>query len=302
MTGLIYDEVPGRVSLQYRADQVHPLITITRPEPEDFVAQLEWVNNYASLRFERNEEIRVQRTKFLPYFAMVGVLHPDRMPRTVELLRLLIGVTGTIHYRIKHALACRRPIEYSPQVQPMISTPGHGSLPSGHATEAFTAALALDALVRHARVSLHSGEEVAPTIPNFNPSDPFTVQLLRIAERIAINRQVAGVHFPVDSVAGMVLAQSVSEFHVARCFKGKPVPRMMDGRGFRGDFSYSDVLESNYKRLPAAPGQPGVIGSDDVIHVERHEMDIKPSLLLRHLWCQAVVECARVLGPGQGQP
>ena len=45
--------------------------------------------------------------------------------------------------QIKHALAVRRPIEFSPQVQPTIVTPAHGSLPSGHATEAYTMAVVL---------------------------------------------------------------------------------------------------------------------------------------------------------------
>ena len=34
-----------------------------RPEPNDFVEQLEWVRNYAALRFERSDEIRVQRSR-----------------------------------------------------------------------------------------------------------------------------------------------------------------------------------------------------------------------------------------------
>ena len=37
-----------------------------------------------------------------------------------------------------------------------------------------------------------------------------------IAERVAINRTVAGLHFPVDSVAGMVLGRTLAEFYIKR--------------------------------------------------------------------------------------
>ena len=40
-----------------------------------------------------------------------------------------------VEMRFKHELACWRPADYSFQVQPMITTPGHGSLPSGHCTQ-----------------------------------------------------------------------------------------------------------------------------------------------------------------------
>ena len=67
------------------------------------------------------------------------------MPKTRQLLKLVLEVSIIIHMWIKHALACRRPVEFSPQIQPMILTPGHGSLPSGHATEAFVVAFVMDA-------------------------------------------------------------------------------------------------------------------------------------------------------------
>jgi hypothetical protein len=37
------------------------------------------------------------------------------------------------------------------------------------------------------------------------------------AARIAINRTVAGVHFPVDSLAGQFLGLGIAEYFVARC-------------------------------------------------------------------------------------
>ena len=44
-----------------------------------------------------------------------------------------------------------------------------------------------------------------------------TEQLMRQAARVAINRTVAGVHFPVDSTAGRVLGVTLAEYFIARC-------------------------------------------------------------------------------------
>ena len=112
-----------------------------------------------------------------------------------------------VELRLKHALACRRPGEYSPQIQPMILTPAHGALPSGHATEAF--------LMAYVTLELTSP-----------PDDPGRQmkreQLMRLADRIARNRTVAGVHFPVDSAAGAMLGLTLGDYLVRRLKGEKP--------------------------------------------------------------------------------
>jgi hypothetical protein len=102
--------------------------------------------------------------------------------------------------QFKHALACWRPHQYSEQVQPMITTPGHGSFPSGHATQAFVLARLLDGIL--------------PVVGT--EYDAMRRQLYLQAARIATNRVVAGVHFPVDGVAGRLLGHSIAEHVLSR--------------------------------------------------------------------------------------
>lgn len=69
----------------------------------------------------------------------------------------------------------------------MIQIPDHSTYPSGHAMEAFAIATVLHCLST-GNGPRHGVKEQAL---------PF-----RLAHRIAVNRTVAGVHFPVDSLAG----------------------------------------------------------------------------------------------------
>ncbi|UUZ77638.1 hypothetical protein LP414_11350 [Polaromonas sp. P1(28)-13] len=94
----------------------------------------------------------------------------------------------------------------------MIPTPGHASWPSGHATEAYLACALMQALLPH-------GAE-------------YREQLERLAARIAVNRTVAGLHYPVDSAVGRLLGTSLAEFLVARCTGAKLHERGFDGRKF----------------------------------------------------------------------
>ena len=71
----------------------------------------------------------------------------------------MLRLANYVEMRLKQALASRRPNEYSPQVQPMILTPSHGSFPSGHATETFVSAIVLRRLLQA------SGTYLIPTRP-----------------------------------------------------------------------------------------------------------------------------------------
>ena len=42
--------------------------------------------------------------------------------------------------------------------------------------------------------------------------DSWRTQLIRLASRVAVNRTVAGVHFPVDSAAGCFLGLTLGEY------------------------------------------------------------------------------------------
>lgn len=279
LSGIAYDRTSAgeSICLDYvtrHKNEGGALIHLIRPSEDVFADQLEYVRNYAALRLERSAEITVQVQNILPFFAAVTLLHANRMRHTVELLEVLLNATIIVEQRVKHALACRRPIEYSPQIQPMIETPGHGSLPSGHATEAFVLALVLYAL-RCEAVCI--SDEKTGSTDREPKHDPWYEQLMRHAERIAINRTVAGVHFPVDSAAGMVLAQALADFYILKCSSGGEAPtRKFDGTIFKGDFAYENVLRSS-----PPPDRP---------KRGRSSFKVRKSELLGQIWKAAVEE------------
>jgi len=294
LSGIYYDDHPGGDSVcvwyQAKGDDLpgQPLVHIIRPREKDFYKQLIYLHHYAALRMERSGEIMTEITNILSFLGAVGHLHASRTPRLFELLSLVLRVTGVIEMRVKHALACRRAVEFSPQIQPMIATPGHGSLPSGHATESFAAAFVFYALIRRARsqsAHISQGEQTF-------------IQLMRIAERIAINRTVAGVHFPVDSVAGMVLGWTLADFYVKRFSgRGDVKTRHFDGRWFDDDFCYEKVLARSYRKHRDEDSIPQAADSDENITEGGDDLDIPVSGLLKYQWDEAVAECKLMLGP-----
>jgi membrane-associated phospholipid phosphatase len=212
------------------------LVVFSRPRRRIFRRQLPFLHRYADLRPDRAAEILAQLGWQVGFFASIAWLIRTRMKKTIELLAAAFRLANAVHMRLKQALACRRPIEFGPQVQPMILTPAHGTLPSGHATEAFITAIVLWRLVQA------SGR---------NPyvSRRYAEQLMRLAARVAINRTVAGVHFPIDSAAGALLGLALGEYFVARAaapgganqfrtwrFRGNLFPE-------DGDFVWRDLFD-----------------------------------------------------------
>jgi hypothetical protein len=202
--------VLGYVDLNNKVLKARTLIRLSRPTEKIFSEQLNLVANYSELRKDRSSEILSQMVPQTPYWGSVIGLQAHRHKWTLELISLSLSLASHVEMRFKHAFACLRPVELSPQIQPMIPTPGHASWPSGHATEAYMVSSVLQALLPH--------------------GGRCKEQLDRQAARIAVNRTVAGLHYPVDSAAGRLLGSGLADFFVARC-KGNT---KLHSRGFKG--------------------------------------------------------------------
>lgn len=178
------------------ATVAQPLVKILRPSEGMFKAQLKWLRSYADLRDDRLPEISLQQDDILSFFGAVGLLDDQRRLRTLELLEATVRFAIHIEMMVKHLCRAPRPIDYAPEVQPIVQTPDHSSFPSGHATEAFAVATVFHRLM--------TGK---------GPKDGVAgrAQVFRLAHRIAVNRTVAGVHFPVDSAAGALLGCRLGE-------------------------------------------------------------------------------------------
>ncbi|MDJ0684250.1 MAG: phosphatase PAP2 family protein [Alphaproteobacteria bacterium] len=196
----VTDAVPGG-----KTPAPGELARILRPSETDFRKdQLHYVRGYADLRRDRAAEIYSQVDGFTEFFAGIGFLHPERTKYTLELLSAMLGACITTEMRLKHALACRRPVEYSAQLGATIQTPSHSTFPSGHACEAFLVAEVLSVLSERQDKKLYGSKRLLRR------------QLLRAAARIATNRIVAGVHFPVDNAVGQVFGTSLAKYLIAR--------------------------------------------------------------------------------------
>jgi membrane-associated phospholipid phosphatase len=194
------------------------IMTMVRPDSVVFERQISLVNAWAELREDRATEIQAEMPPQVPFWSATCGLQPGRHRFTHEFINLALALAAISAFRFKQAFACPRPNQYWSGLQPMIPTPEHSSLPSGHATEAFMAAHVLSALngIRYDC--------------NGVPIDEGLYQeLLAQASRVAINRTVAGLHFPIDSIAGSKLGSALSEYLLVRARQNQLcVPRSFE--------------------------------------------------------------------------
>lgn len=202
----LHPTIAGHVTAQFLDDGLDGFVdgvTLIRPTTKTFGEQISLVLSYAELREERTSEILAQIEQHHAFWNALVPIQADRLRHTRELLEAAIQFAVYIEMKFKHELACWRPCDYSAQVQPMLTTPGHGSLPSGHCTQAYVVAEVLKALLN----TMQQG-------PGYRT---FNAQLHRLAARIATNRVIAGVHFPVDNVAGRLLGTVLGEYFCFLC-------------------------------------------------------------------------------------
>ena len=247
--------------------QVEDLVSIERPSEATFLKQIDLVKERMRERMDRSGEILTQVVPQHAYWASICNLHPEITPQTLELTYCALHFSMMVTQRFKQALECPRPIELSRLIQPIILTPAYSALPSGHATEAYMFAKVMVRLTG-------AGEESA-----------LANQLNMLAHRIAENRVIAGVHYPIDAAAAYVLADGLADYFIARCgsadsevqervFKGSK----LDNPRWGWDGDPSKIFEGGKD----APGE------------RRKKVRVLPSALLRARWAAAQEELVRV--------
>jgi membrane-associated phospholipid phosphatase len=224
-----------------------PVVTLTPPDGATLAAQMLELRSAMDLRADRLPEIMAQQGDMLSFFGAQQVLNNDRRRRTMALLGAAYGAVVSQEMRIKYFCSIPRPIDLSPQIQPVIQTPGHSAYPSGHATEAFAFATVLAALrlsrdpaAQKAGIITTLLGKLSSAVEGATAADPDQM-LFRLAARIADNRTVAGVHYPVDSAHGALLGFGTGLVFVAHCLGGgkdiKVPTWAARGADWSGDFT-----------------------------------------------------------------
>ena len=143
------------------------------------------------------EIVRQAQSEWSPILAVTAVAGapslqlPVARVRTVALMRAVLDNITPALFTLKTAWNRGRPAHCcAERLDPMFPSgplyPGHPAYPSGHATFAHAAALVMSHLV-------------PAKWPDF----------ARAAERVSLNREIAGLHYPSDSTAGAALAKQL---------------------------------------------------------------------------------------------
>jgi membrane-associated phospholipid phosphatase len=142
-------------------------------------------------------EILSQADEFASYFMNLMTSTPGAYPATNRVLHAANVVALFVAMYFKAHYKRPRPTHLCPALLPPIAVPGHAAYPSGHSTQAHLMALCMG--------------EIFDGLPAAQKPQmqPMRDDLKVLADRIARNREIAGLHYPSDTAAGVVLANQV---------------------------------------------------------------------------------------------
>lgn len=167
------------------------------PPPSDALeigAEIRILLTLADQRVSRAAEIQQQSIDSSVYWAAILMMSQASKPATWDLMVTANTIGHMVAMHFKRHFARARPAQVYPAILPMLPTPGHPSYPNAHALENALIAACLELAIP----SLGSPKET---------QGPLDV----LAERIGVNREIAGLHFPSDTRAGRSLIPGIMD-------------------------------------------------------------------------------------------
>ena len=135
----------------------------------------------------------------LNYWLGMLMIDPARHPATYLLVRVAVRVGEMVVMCLKDDFRAPRPSQICPAIVPMIDPPATPSFPAGHALQAYLISYCLQQAL----------PKIPQSTPPANPADP-RLGLFALAQRVAENRLIAGLHFRVDNEAGEAIGKLIA--------------------------------------------------------------------------------------------
>lgn len=155
------------------------------PPPPDDRAEARQLFEMRSLRTKaRLQQIQQENENPIPFFLACAGISERASHRFLHRFYETISDVELVVLKLKERHNRKRPSLVMPEINPVVPVPWHASYPSGHATQS---TLIAELLTR-----------VAP-----KSAKP----LQRLAIQVGRNREIAGLHYPSDTAAGMTLGK-----------------------------------------------------------------------------------------------
>jgi len=172
----IYKILPKNFSIE--------CIPIEAP-PTDNIKEAEYLFEIKQLRTEeRIREIISQNINPIPLFWDCAGVSEIQYPEFASHFYNVLSDVEIVVLALKKKFSRQRPSVVLPAIDPVVPVPWHFSYPSGHATQSIVLAELLSGLRPEA-----------------------AERLQKLAFRVGVNREVAGLHYPTDTIAGFTLGR-----------------------------------------------------------------------------------------------
>lgn len=157
---------------------------IPPPPPKPFL-DVQRLHLMANLRTpETVKAIEGQHDDFTHEFWAVAGVDPEKFPAVAKQVGAMQQSVGVYVHDLKASIDRTRPSVVDEKLTTVVPVPWHQAYPSGHASQAFMTAFVM-------------GEALPEKADEF----------MHLAASIALNREIAGLHYATDSEVGYMIAQ-----------------------------------------------------------------------------------------------